>query len=358
MVARSSLEPNDVAHAHFRAPDKTSTISRNVLEYATNSGSDFVHLLAVSVWTGRSTDQRLVIIRCRPRVPPQVAVGNVIWPHAKCFAHRLDEPIDTARVATSVSCCVRLPAVLRNEIVVAPPSPIPLYHQVSTVLRARIVDGVYAEGDQIPTEELLTAEFNVSKATVRQAVAELVQSGLVQRKQGKGTFVLPSVVHRVRQRYSGSRSDLIGDTPGTRVREVTVDQDAPIPPRIARKLELDQPVGTIVRRTREIEGQVYCYTINFLPSSHGRVLSRSKLLRQQVTAILQANGVGLGRSTSWIRADVVDPELSQKLEVPFGTPALAVERLIQDLQGAPIEFVQAWYRSDIYQYTVEVDHQR
>ena len=63
-----------------------------------------------------------------------------------------------------MSCCVRLRAVLRNEVdLVAAPSPIPLYHQVSTVLRARIVDGVYAEGDQIPTEELLTAEFKVSK---------------------------------------------------------------------------------------------------------------------------------------------------------------------------------------------------
>lgn len=257
-----------------------------------------------------------------------------------------------------VQPCVRFRPVLRNEAdLVAPPSPIPLYHQVSTVLRARIIDGVYAEGEQIPTEELLTAEFNVSKATVRQAVAALVQSGLVQRKQGKGTFVLPSVVHRVRQRYSGSRSDLVGDTPGTRLRELAVDQQAPIPPRIARMLGLQQPVGTIVRRSREIQGHVYCYTINFLPSSHGRLLTRSKLLRQQVTGILQANGIALGRSTSWIRADVVDPELSQKLEVPFGTPALAVERLIQDTNGAPIEFVQAWYRSDIYQYTVEVDHQ-
>ncbi len=71
----------------------------------------------------------------------------------------------------------------RNEVdLVDAPSSIPLYHQVSTVLRARIVDGVYAEGDQIPTEELLTPEFHVSKATVPQALAELVQSGLVQRK--------------------------------------------------------------------------------------------------------------------------------------------------------------------------------
>ena len=248
--------------------------------------------------------------------------------------------------------------MLRNESDFATaPSPIPLYHQVSIVLRARIVDGLYAEGEQIPTEELLTAEFNVSKATVRQAVSELVQSGLVQRKQGKGTFVLPSVVHRVRQRYSGSRSDLISDTPGTKVRDVAIEQSVPIPPRIANILELKHAMATVVRRTREIDGHAYCYTINYLPPTRGRLLTRSKLLRQQVTGILKANGVSLGRTTSWIRADVVGPELSQKLEVPFGTPALAVERLIHDVQGTPIEFVQAWYRSDIYQYTVEVDHQ-
>ena len=237
------------------------------------------------------------------------------------------------------------------------PSPIPLYHKVSSVLRARIVDGTYAEGEQIPTEDVLTIEFNVSKATIRQAVGQLVQSGLVQRKQGKGTFVLPSVVHHVRQQYNGSRADLISETPGTRVREVSVTQHAPIPPRVAGLLELDAPTGTIVRRTREMEQQVYCYTVNYLPALHGLRLSRAKLLRQTLTGILQAYGVEVGHSTTWIRADLVDPVLSQKLEIPFGSPALAVERLIRDTAGRPIEAVQAWYRSDIYQYTVEVDHQ-
>lgn len=237
------------------------------------------------------------------------------------------------------------------------PSPIPLYHKVSSVLRARIIDGTYLEGEQIPTEDLLTAEFNVSRATVRQAVGQLVQSGLVQRKQGKGTFVLPSVVHQVRQRYSGSRADLISETPGTRVREVSITRHAPPPPRVAAMLELEVPTSTIVRRTREIEQHVYCYTINYLAALPGLRLSRATLLRQRLTGILHAHGVALGRSTTWIRADVADPELSHRLEIPFGSPVLAVERLVRDPAGRPIEVVQAWYRSDIYQYTVEVDHQ-
>ncbi len=246
---------------------------------------------------------------------------------------------------------------LNSPDVIAAPSPLPLYYKVSSVLRSRIIDGTYAEGEQIPTEDLLTLEFKVSKATVRQAVGELVHSGLVQRKQGKGTFVLPSVVHRVRQRYTGSRADLITETLGTSVRDVAISHEAALPPRIARMLELDAPFGTIVRRTREMEGQVYCYTVNYLPSAHGRRLSRAKLLRRTLTGILRSSGVEPGKSTSWIRADVVDPAVSETLEMPFGAPALAVERLIQDPSGRPIEFVQAWYRSDIYQYTIEVDHQ-
>jgi GntR family transcriptional regulator len=240
--------------------------------------------------------------------------------------------------------------------VIAAPSPLPLYYKVSSVLRSRIIDGTYAEGEQIPTEDLLTLEFKVSKATVRQAVGELVQSGLVQRKQGKGTFVVPSVVHRVRQRYTGSRADLVTETLGTRVRDVTVSHQAALPPRVAHMLELEAPSGTVVRRTREMESQVYCYTVNYLPSAHGRRLSRAKLLRQTLTGILRSNGVELGKSTTWIRADVVDPLVCDMLELPFGAPVLAVERLIQDTDRCPIEFVQSWYRSDIYQYTVEVDH--
>lgn len=69
-------------------------------------------------------------------------------------------------------------------------SPMPLYHQVSSVLRQRMISGDYEAGRKLPTEDELIAEFGVSKATVRQAVGELVASGLVSREQGGGTFVL------------------------------------------------------------------------------------------------------------------------------------------------------------------------
>jgi len=90
---------------------------------------------------------------------------------------------------------------------------VPLYGKVLGVLRQRIVDGAYEEGDQLRPEDQLAAEFRVSRATVRQAVGELVREDLVARKQGRGTFVLPVGATSDRQRISGSVQDLVGVAP-------------------------------------------------------------------------------------------------------------------------------------------------
>jgi len=68
-------------------------------------------------------------------------------------------------------------------------SRIPLYVQVAAALRRRIEEAEWLPGDKISTLEQLEAEFQVARVTVRQAVDLLQREGLVQRQQGKGTFV-------------------------------------------------------------------------------------------------------------------------------------------------------------------------
>src|SRR5215470_8126982 len=65
----------------------------------------------------------------------------------------------------------------------------PLYHQTAEVLRSRIVQSVWKQGDRLPSENQLCEEFGVSSITMRRAVATLVAEGLLVRLQGKGTFV-------------------------------------------------------------------------------------------------------------------------------------------------------------------------
>lgn len=67
--------------------------------------------------------------------------------------------------------------------------PEPLFRQVAAVLRARIEDGTYPVNRRIPSEEALCEEFDVSRPTVRQALALLRADGLIRAVRGRGTFV-------------------------------------------------------------------------------------------------------------------------------------------------------------------------
>ncbi|MEW6584573.1 MAG: GntR family transcriptional regulator [Nitrospirota bacterium] len=69
-----------------------------------------------------------------------------------------------------------------------------LYHQLYEIIRKKIETGEWPVGTQIPTEEELCKAFNVSRATVRTAVLELVRQGYLKRQQGKGTFIYKNAV--------------------------------------------------------------------------------------------------------------------------------------------------------------------
>ncbi len=64
-----------------------------------------------------------------------------------------------------------------------------LYARVETVIASEITNGALKVGDQLPTEDSLIARFGVSRITVRRAIQNLVNRGLVEIRRGKGTFV-------------------------------------------------------------------------------------------------------------------------------------------------------------------------
>ncbi|MCS7178151.1 MAG: extracellular solute-binding protein [Anaerolineae bacterium] len=76
-------------------------------------------------------------------------------------------------------------------------SPVPLYHQLKTLIREQIESGLWRPGDRIPTEEELCRIYGISRSPVRQALKELVYEGVLVRRPGAGTFVSESPPHRV-----------------------------------------------------------------------------------------------------------------------------------------------------------------
>lgn len=73
-------------------------------------------------------------------------------------------------------------------------SSVPLYTQLKESIKWSILEGIYDEGQQLPTEELLCNLYNVSRPVVRRAYQALMDEGIVERHQGRGTFVKRNLV--------------------------------------------------------------------------------------------------------------------------------------------------------------------
>ena len=68
-------------------------------------------------------------------------------------------------------------------------SAIPIYLQLKNILKGSIMSGEYSQNEMIPSETLLAETYQITRTTVRRAIAELVQEGLLRKEHGKGTFV-------------------------------------------------------------------------------------------------------------------------------------------------------------------------
>ena len=101
----------------------------------------------------------------------------------------------------------------------SPSTRLPLYVQVEDVLAARISSGALPVGTQLPSEEDLIREFNVSRTTIRATIQNLVRQGMVQIRRGRGTFVAsPRIVQELTE-LTGFGEDMrvLGRIPTARV---------------------------------------------------------------------------------------------------------------------------------------------
>jgi GntR family transcriptional regulator len=232
---------------------------------------------------------------------------------------------------------------------------LPLYHQVAGILRQRIDDGIYPAGGRLLSEDELAAEFEVSRATIRQAIGQLVMERRVVRRQGRGTYVEERDLSVLQQRYRGSLGELIRESHRAKTRNLDVAHDVHFPATIASALALTGPVGTVVRRTRVMDDVPFAYTVTYLPPDLGEHVTIPGLRRKALMELLIEAGVVLSSATQAIRAQLADVEVCAQIDLELGAPVLYVERIVHDTAGRPVEYVRSWYRGDRYEYAVTLD---
>ena len=226
-------------------------------------------------------------------------------------------------------------------------SPTPLYFQLAHAIESAIRRGDLPAGARLQNEILLAQHHGLSRPTVRRAVQELVDKGLLVRKRGVGTQVIQPHVRRSVE-LTSLYDDLArgGEAPSTEVLSV---ERIPAPVDIAEQLELaagDEIVA--LRRLRRTRGEPLAVMTNYLPGRFEPTLS--ELTERGLYQYLRGQGVHLRVAHQRIGARLARAEEARLLEEPPRSALLTMQRTAYDDKGAAVEHGRHVYRASRYDF--------
>lgn len=230
-------------------------------------------------------------------------------------------------------------------------SPVPLYHQLADQLKHAIADGALPKGTYLGNEIVLAERWQVSRPTVRRAIQDLVDEGLLVRRRGIGTQVVNDQVRRAFS-LSSLHADLTaaGRTPTT---EVLALAARPAPPDVAADLEL-RPGDDVVElvRLRSANGRPLAIMHNWLVADVAGALTTEALEAHSLYELLRAAGVRPHYALQRLGAKVATAQEADRLLLAPGAALVTMHRIMQDDTGRLVEVAHTVY--DAEHYSVEM----
>jgi GntR family transcriptional regulator len=235
------------------------------------------------------------------------------------------------------------------ETVLSRSSPEPLYRQLAAHLEGEIRSGRLRPGDRLEAEGLLTKRFQVSRITLRQAVADLVRKHLLVRKQGKGTFVTAPAVRHDLRRSHGLLGSLFAQADGASARLLRYEMRVP-PAEIAALLG-SGPNGPALTLDRLylIRGRPVALAQAWLVPEVG-ALSRTTAKLMSTEDMMRQVGIVIASSQVTMRAGLAGAAVGSELRLSRRAPVLILHRKTMGHDGAVKEVVTAWFCSDGYEF--------
>lgn len=232
----------------------------------------------------------------------------------------------------------------------AVPANMPLYIQLANQLRDQIANGHYKAGSALPSERDLVAQSGMSRVTVRKGIEQLIDEGMLSRRQGAGTFV--------ERRIEAPGSALSGFSDDARARgedsgviwiirayAAATDEEA-----AALEITATAPVARL-GRVRLAAGEPLAIEHAVVPAD---LLPDLEELGDSLYATLAARGVHPVSGTQRIRAALATPTEAGILCIRQNAEILRIERLTYDRDGRAVEFTRSAYRGDRYDFVTDL----
>ncbi|MFF0557199.1 GntR family transcriptional regulator [Streptomyces sp. NPDC020472] len=233
---------------------------------------------------------------------------------------------------------------------------LPLWYQVSQSLRASILGRTSDASLRLPTEEQLATHYGVSVLTMRQALKELEEEGLISRHRRRGTFIEPGARRSTPRRLLGSIDAIVAQQSGERT-TVLGHGTQPVPGELAEYFP-DVPEVVAYRRLRSDgeSGEPTNWAENAVLPELAVAIDPADLERWPMTKVLRdVVGVRISRITDTVEARLADPETAALLQVPLLSPILHYTGVTYDEDGRVVDVARIRYRGDRFSFTVTVE---
>ncbi len=280
------------------------------------------------------------------------AAAHVIVPSCR---HRTASAMSVVRKSASGKPAPRTPPATAEA-----GASIPRYRQILSTLLERLDAGRYPVGSLLPTESDLCREFDVSRYTIRAALAHLVDHGMVERRKGIGSVVVAPQSQRTYQQSISSLGDLYQYAMDTHVeiqtmKMVSLDQDMAEVMGVAageQWLQIDL-VRWDVKKKHAI-----CYIRAFVPARLAWIGPELHQCRGPLYEHLEArSGESIVRATQEIRAARMPASVWRPLGEKAGAVALCLIRHYYSQQGSMICSFN-WHPAQSFSYRMELERKR
>src|SRR5574341_6114 len=230
-----------------------------------------------------------------------------------------------------------------------------LYVQVSGIIREKITGRDWPAGSQIPTEDELCKTYEVSKATVRMAIAELVHGGYLRKQQGRGTFVTYSPQDRGITMKTRLTENMFGE--GVTVKkELLVQGVRELADHLKDLLKTENDVYYILCK-RMVNGEPAYLEESFIPLDKVPGIGGEDVCRMSFYEMVQQKAVQkIHKVVQSIELSEVRGDAAAMLKTGEGSPVLLLHRLLVGQDGGPIAYTRLTGSGRKYKLQTELVH--
>jgi GntR family transcriptional regulator len=226
-------------------------------------------------------------------------------------------------------------------------SSISRYIQLATLFRRRIETGVWQLGQQIPTVDALAAEFNVARATIRQALSIVESDGLIERHRAKGTFVTfrpqEALWCQVETNWAGLLNAREGATVEVLSRGYTDEVQG-----LIHSIGTRAPTYWHLRRRHWREGAPFLVAEVYIDQRlEDRISEEALETKTSMRLIADVAGVEVTGAQQTLTISTADNEISHLLSMPLNAPVAIIHRSAVDANGVLVFVGVAVYRGDV-----------